>query len=72
MIVLAIKKSNDVMTSVYLHCFAMSIVYTRSMFISLRLSSEMISGYFFAEIVYFYTTKEIDHFCTKNTKSVAR
>ena len=68
MTVLATRKSNDVMTSVYLHCIATSIVYTRSMFISLRLSSEMISGYVFAEIVYFYTKKEIDYFCTKKNK----
>ena len=36
----------------------MAIVYTRCMFISLGLSNELISGYFFAEIVHFLTKKK--------------
>ena len=37
----------------YGYCVATAIGYTRSMFISLLVSSDVISGYFFPENVYF-------------------
>ena len=64
------SKMKLVITSVSLHCIATVIVYTRSMFISLRLSSELISGVFFPETVYFLTRKETDLFCSENTRKL--
>ena len=53
-----LSKLTPVIPSISLHCFATVIVYTRSMFISLRLSKELISGYLFPETVFFSTRKK--------------
>ena len=60
-----------VITSLILHSIDAVILYTRSMFISLRLSSELFLVIYFQKL-YCTVFKQIYHFCSENTEKLAR
>ena len=64
------RKITVVITSVNFRCFSTVIVYTRSMFISLRLRSELVFGYIFPETVHFKIRKKNKSFLQKKYETI--